>query len=273
MLQYMGAAGLFGPSFFILFNFPKPSLGLTGLKRLLCLSCVVLLIGTILSIITQASTLNDLPIAQLSALDIESVLTETHWGKILEIRLALEILAIIACLALRDSKSAYISLGIFGGAIQTSFAYTGHGSADGFIHLGGDIIHLIASGAWIGSLYAFCWLLNSRHMDRPTVYRCLSRFSGVGSVLVAALILTGGTNGYFLVFQGSAAPLLQSPYVQLLLIKLILFLGMLGAACLNRFVLAPSLSLSALRYSLYGETSAGLIVLALISIIGITEPP
>ena len=104
------------------------------------------------------------------------------------------------------------------------------------------------------------------------------RFSGMGYIAVSVLILTGLINSWFLV--GSFSGLITTAYGQLLLVKLVLFAGMLGLAMANRFWLVPSLiqsangstaSLLKLRQHVTGEQVLGALVLLIVSILGTME--
>lgn len=66
------------------------------------------------------------------------------------------------------------------------------------------------------------------------------RFSLLGMVSVATLLLTGLVNALILV--PDAAALFASDYGRLLLVKVALFLSMVGLALVNRLRLAPQLA-------------------------------
>jgi copper resistance protein D len=106
------------------------------------------------------------------------------------------------------------------------------------------------------------------------------RFSSLGIICVATLLTTGAINTWFIV--GSIAILLGSSYGQLLMIKVALFLVMIGIAAINRTWLTPKLIASALdarakaarrlaRNSLI-EAGLGLAILAIVGALG-TLPP
>ena len=79
--------------------------------------------------------------------------------------------------------------------------------------------------------------------------------------------------------------LLTTPYGQLLSVKLVVFLAMLGLAAANRFHLTPRLgralagaspsplAIAALRQSLVLETALSIIVVALVAWFGTLAPP
>jgi putative copper export protein len=62
----------------------------------------------------------------------------------------------------------------------------------------------------------------------------------MGYIAVTTLIGSGLVNGWFLV--GNVSGLFATPYGQLLLVKVVLFTGMLALAVSNRFWIVPSLT-------------------------------
>ena len=172
--------------------------------------------------------------------------------------------------------------------LLSSIALTGNaGNNEGETavqHRLADAIHLVASGVWIGALVVFSRLLTmpvrpDRGEYLQAVHDGLERFSGVGTVVVAILTLSGMINpGFFL-------SSLDSAYGQLLLAKLVVFVMMLGLAGANRFWLTPRLSTTlrsgsqlqtaiwALRTSILLETALGVLVMAMVAWLGVLPPP
>lgn len=172
--------------------------------------------------------------------------------------------------------------------LLASIALTGNaGSNDGafwFQHRLADAVHLVASGVWIGALVVFSRLMtmsvkDAREAYLRSVHDALERFSGVGTVVVAGLTLSGMVNpGFFLAS-------LTSAYGQLLVAKLAVFVMMLGLAGANRYWLTPKLSTAlknggqlqtaiwALRASLLTEMMLGVLVLAMVAWLGVLPPP
>src|SRR6266403_472736 len=146
--------------------------------------------------------------------------------------------------------------------------------------------HLLAAGAWLGGLVPLGFILldYSRGDGEPIVDvdPILLRFSSMGYVAVATLIVSGLVNSWFLV--GSVSSLLKTPYGQILLGKLALFAAMLALAAANRFWLvprmiqtragsgAPAVWLGRLRYHVIGEQFLGLMVLLAVSVLGTLRP-
>lgn len=190
------------------------------------------------------------------------------------------VLLIAAGVALARPRHA--PLAGLGGVAAASFAWTGHGGADdgaaGLVHLGADIVHLLAAMIWLGALPVLAWL-TVRQPSRAT--RALSDFSAIGPALVALIVLSGAVNSWFLVGPAQALHLTDSLYGRLLAGKLVLFGLMLALAAANRWRLGPALDRAiekgappprALIAALSVETLLGAAVLALVAWMG-TVPP
>lgn len=170
-----------------------------------------------------------------------------------------------------------------------SLAWSGHAAAGegavGWIHLTGDILHLLAAGAWVGALAMLLALVAPRaavsQAQVDAAHVALAGFSRAGTIIVALLVVTGLSNGAFLIAPAALPMLGTAPYGQLLLAKLALFAAMLGCAALNRFRLTPRLAaaispaqaLGHLRLSIAVETLLAVLVLALVAWLGTLPPP
>jgi putative copper resistance protein D len=113
------------------------------------------------------------------------------------------------------------------------------------------------------------------------VHPALPRFSRLGYVAVAALLLTGCINTIILVPRPEQ--LLASDYGRVLLVKLALVALMVAIALLNHFSLAPrilgahagddgSRNMRALWRSVAVEQATGLAVLAVVAVLGTIHP-
>jgi putative copper resistance protein D len=108
------------------------------------------------------------------------------------------------------------------------------------------------------------------------------RFSALGMVSVAALLLTGIVNAWFLV--GSIAKLVGTDCGRVLLVKVGLFSAMVGIAAINRFRLTPRLvawandetkpgmAVRHLQRNCLIEASLGLLILVVVGALGIMMP-
>ena len=138
--------------------------------------------------------------------------------------------------------------------------------------------HLVAAGVWTGALIIFAGLtvpaarrLRDNDNDLRRLHYALEQFSGVGSIVVGVLLLTG------IILFGR--PNTSNAYDQVLFAKLAMFAAMLFFAAANRFWLTPRLSASlhatdglakavhGLRISLVAETALALLVFAAVALL------
>jgi putative copper resistance protein D len=225
---------------------------------------------------------------------INIVLTQTHFGEAWLIRAGL-LVALAVCLALqarsRNHAAGWVGL-LAAAAFNAALAWAGHGAATEAVpfdalHLPADLLHLLASGAWLGALVPLLVLLAGSWRDTSlpvvTVARAATqRFSVLGLSCVGTLLVTGVINTWFL--AGSVPALLGTLYGQLLLLKIALFAGMIAAAAVNQRRCLPPLANAAsdsnlclpiiaqLRRNVAFEVSLGVFVLAIVGIIGILPP-
>jgi len=295
LLQYAGASVLFGTALFALMSLPRSgeaSAASHGWPRpLFVISAILLLIGAILSLLAQSASMNGVPLSGLDAAAVQTVVVDTQWGHAIVARIALSLIAVIAASG-RQGAMRLGGLAVLGLLMLASFAFTGHGVADdgpgGLLHLISDMIHSVAAGVWLGALAGFFVLLARpaavTDPHRMALTRALAGFATTGTVVVAVLVVTGLVNSYFLVGITGLPRLFASAYGQLLALKLLLFVVMLGLAAGNRFRLTPALAraqdaaaqaqaLSALKRSIVLEAAAGLAILALVAVFGMLEPP
>ncbi|OLF54103.1 copper homeostasis membrane protein CopD [Pseudomonas chlororaphis] len=171
-----------------------------------------------------------------------------------------------------------------------TLAWTGHGAMDEggrrYLHLGSDILHLWAAGAWVGALAGFALLLRRNAVASQQRVRgllaALQGFANQGTLIVIVLSVSGVLN-YLLIIGPDLAPLSASAYGLLLGLKVAVFALMLVFAALNRFHLVPQLeqglrdnspgaALAALRRSMVLELATALLILALVAALGILSP-
>lgn len=209
--------------------------------------------------------------------DVWSMTLDTSFGRAALVRMLLLTAAALAALPRRPSWPLLAGLG---GAAAASFAWTGHG-ADGVIHLGADILHLLAAMIWLGALPVLALQgLDRREPARAS--RALHSFSAIGPALVGLIVLSGLINTWILVGPAGLLHLTDSLYGGLLLAKLGLFATMLALAAANRWRLTPALDRAvalgappprALIAALVLETLLGLAVLGLVAWMGTLPPP
>lgn len=254
---------------------------------------VVLLAGGIASAMAQTALMFGEAAAAFRAADVASVLLDTQVGRGLAARLALTLVLAVLLASRRSERATWLGGVMIGALIAASFAWTGHGAATegpgGYVHLVSDIVHTLAAAVWLGALVPLLVLVvragrsQASSAERELAHDSLAGFSGVGTVVVALLVITGAVNSWFLVGPSKIGVLPDTLYGQLLLAKLGLFVLMLALASANRFWLTPALGrgltdapeapLGALRRSVLLETLAGLLILAAVSVLGTISPP
>jgi putative copper export protein/mono/diheme cytochrome c family protein len=224
---------------------------------------------------------------------IATLATSTQFGEVWVMRLALAIL--LAALLLRfdpnvgwrtraeSTLAAFLSATFIAGLARAGHSGAEAGTA-GLIESVGDAAHLIAAGGWVGGLVPFVLIMACalKACDKTSVAIAVEvtlRFSNLGIVMVATLIATGILNSWYLV--GSVPHLIGTPYGQLLLVKVGLFVAMVAIAAVNRLRLMPRLrgasvdagdTLHALERNGLIEIILGLIIFAIVGVLG-TMPP
>ncbi len=224
--------------------------------------------------------------------NLGAVATGMALGKAALVRAGAAGAAFVLLLLLSPGPLSWIGTAALGLVATVGLAWMGHGAAGegptGWIQLTADILHLIAAAVWIGALLGLLKLLVVRPQTEAaadTARSALERFSGIGSAIVAVLLLTGVINGWVLIGPDRLDSLWTSPYGRLLLLKVLLFGGMLVLAASNRFRLTPGLgkalhsgeetgaALGALRRSIALELALGIAILALVAWLGVLAPP
>lgn len=292
IVQFAAAAVLFGTPLFLLYGLKAQDRAALGWPRTLAAAAsLALLFGAVAALMGQTATMTGDPAAAFDRAMIGTVMLETPFGLAIAARGLAAAAALALSLILRPGTPLWLGLTALGTVAIASFAWSGHGGATegpgALPHLIADLLHLIAAGVWLGALAALGLMLVPGGAAQPAAGRALhgalAGFSGVGSAVVATLILTGFVNSWFLVGWDGIGRMGSSPYGLLLIAKLVLFAGMLALATANRFRHTPRLgaaleagatatALSALRRSVILETALGLAILVLVGLLGTLAP-
>lgn len=296
LMQYAGAMVLMGSSLFFVYALPASGDGSAAEARwarpLLIGAGLLVAVAAIFGIGAQSSVLAGSISDGLKTETLTAVVAGMNLGKAAVVRASVAILAVFGLLFLKPGRPAWIIAALLGAIATASLAWMGHGAATegplGRLHLGSDVLHALAAAVWIGALTGFFGLLavaSTTPATSQALHRALHGFSGIGSALVAVLVLTGLINSWVLVGPEHLSNLLTTAYGRLLSLKLIVFLAMLALAAANRFRhtpalgrvlsadLSPDLALRTLRRSVILETALGLAVLALVAWFGTLPPP
>ena len=218
---------------------------------------------------------------------MSTVVLDTDFGRVWALRLVLVAGLLLLAIGGRMSRGRHYALLAGSLLALATIALTGHAGSDagrfGFLHRAADAIHLLAAGVWIGALIILAWLViaavRSRSDDELSgLHHALAQFSGTGTAVVVALLVTGLINPGFLAS-------LATPYGRVLLAKLGIFGCMLVLAAANRFWLTPRLAVALqsrtrsqsathmLAASVTIETVLGLLVLLAVAWLGTLAPP
>ncbi len=253
-------------------------------------SLIIAAASGVIWFLLQAAAMTELALgAVMESGELSTVLNQTQFGQVSEIRIALAV-TLAVCLACdRFPLANWLGLAAASG-LTAAIAWTGHASSTlgkiGTLHLIADGLHLLAAAAWIGGLAALVLLLVAARRNRTMAWASMAhaatrRFSTLGIISVATLLVTGLVNGWILV--GSLNALLVTEYGRLLVLKIVAFAVMLAFAAVNRLWLTPRLALSgteprrldALRQLGRNSTieiALGLTIFAIVGMLGTLHP-
>jgi putative copper resistance protein D len=243
--------------------------------RVLGWSTGVAVVSALLWLALVASGMSGEPLLAALRVDvIGRVLLDTQFGQAWLIRLALLALTIIFVKPL-SSLSLLAATGTLCALAWMGHAGASVGGAQRAGELAADAGHLLAAGLWIGTLPAFVAAL--RRDSGPQARASVTmRYSRVATVAVIVILFTGIVNTRFRV--GTVDALLHSDYGQILIAKIALVTLMLCVAATNRWLLTPRLAAGdvraaiALRRNASAEILLGVLVVALVGLLGITAP-
>jgi putative copper resistance protein D len=259
-------------------------------RRVAWTGLAVAMASGVIWFLLQAVSMSGLPLDEvMNSSVLSTVLNQTQFGQVSEIRIALAII-LAACLACHrlppaDGLGLAAALGLI-----TGLAWTGHAGSTlgdmGSLHLTADGLHLIAAAAWIGGLVSLVLLLVGAQRNQTVAWASLARhavgrFSALGIISVATLLVTGTVNAWILV--GSFHALVVTGYGRLLMVKMVAFAVMLAFAAFNRLWLTPRLVLSSgnepwlaalhrLARNSTIEIALGFVIFAIVGLLGTLHP-
>lgn len=301
-LHFAGTLSASGAIFFLVF-IGEPALRAAGAdayfsaalrRHLACIAWVGLLVAAISGaawLVLAAQSMSGAALSEVFSQDVlGTVLLQTGFGQDWMARSLLAFLLAVTFMPVFRAKPAKpIRLNIIAVALAAGFAgslaWAGHavGAAglEGIIHPAADFAHLVAAAAWVGTLLPLALLLAAAEREGSSLLVARSatlRFSNFGIVSVAALLITGSINTWYL--AGSTAALTETDYGRLLLLKIALFLVMVGVAAVNRLLLMPRLMTGAgganvlrrLRRNAVIEVIVGAAIIAIVAGLGTTPP-
>ena len=222
--------------------------------------------------IAAVGGLGDMPAA------LRDVALSTRFGHMMMVRAGL-LLACGGLIGRSDGIAALLALAAT--ALQGWLGHAGAAPrAEGVSLLVSEALHLVAAGAWLGSLpLLWRWL---RAPPLPAVACLCRRFSPLGMVAVLVLAGTGLLQSLALVATGPG--LVGTDYGRAVLAKVALFGVMIGLALYNRLALTERLSCSGddartrLRRSVLVEIGLGMLIVGVAALLAsltpaVHEPP
>ena len=257
------------------------------LLRLVQWSLVAALLSALLWFWLEVANMSGLPMRAFSVAAWQTVLFETNFGRVWQLRLGLIALAfalVALGLARAQARHALImAVFLISILLLVSLAWVSHAAAASAQPLGllGDALHLCAASVWIGGLLPLAIFLTraraSLSLGEQTL-PVLQRFSTLSLTCVGVLIASGISNSWLLV--GSIHALLTTRYGWLLLAKLATFGILVCLGARNRFVIKTRLTrvsetadlLTQLRRNVIGETCLALAVVTIVACLGVTPP-
>jgi putative copper resistance protein D len=259
------------------------------LARILWISLAVAVASGAAWLLTKSAEITGGDWTEVIADDVAwTMLTQTRFGHAWMARLIVAAAIAIGMMAI-DRRAQPVARwwrelsAALSAVLVGTLAYSGHAGATpgmpGAIHLAADILHLVAVGTWLGGLLPLALMLSAAERSGApawdeVVVTAAYRFSTLGRTSVAILIAAGLVNSWYLV--GSLPALIETEYGRLLLLKLTVFVAMLGIAAINLLRLTPRLpeaaSIRQLRRNALIEAALGLAVVTLVGVLG-TVPP
>ena len=298
LLHYAAVTTLAGVSFFPLYAYAvaEPIVLLRWREGVLLVGAISALLSGLLWFVFSVANMSGTLAGVADREVLWMVLNEMSFGRVWTARLVLSIIMVGLfwnCVVSKFGSRRDLITPVLAAVLLISLAGVGHSQieegVEGVFHVVSDAAHLLAAGAWLGGLVPLGYVLllhrreRGRAAQRSDLNEILQRFSGMGYVAVATLIGSGLLNGWFLI--GNVSGLFATPYGQLLVLKLVLFAGMLALAVSNRFWIVPSLTkartddpngstawTARLRNHVLGEQFLGLTVLLVVSILGTMRP-
>jgi len=249
-----------------------------GFRGLFRASLAVAVAAALVWLAAQAAFMAETESMADAGAAIWPVLTATRFGHVLSARI---LLLALSALALGDgSKGGRRALAaVMAGLALILQTWSTHAAAaEGFDRaalLAAEPLHLLAAGAWLGSLGPLFIAVGALDPDQGSV--AARRFSPLGLLCVAILAGAALAQGWILI--GGLPGLVGTDYGRVALVKLALLLVLLALAAVNRFRYAPAMRGPAgadarrgLRRSVAAETAVGLAAVLAASLLADLPP-
>jgi putative copper export protein/methionine-rich copper-binding protein CopC len=213
-----------------------------------------------------------------------------HSGTVWAVRALLYLLAAPVLMQLRRTGAAVVRSGpwlvgasaVAVGLLRTP-GFVAHASEGSWAWLGSvaDLVHLVGVAVWIGGLGFLCLVVLPRR--RPDeLRRVVPAFSAIAVGAVVAIVIAGAFMSWQLV--GSVHALTGTQFGHVLLVKLGIFLAVMGTAWVSRRWVQQQLTFAVVTdgdaelvrpfvWSVLAESALAMGVLAIASVLVNTNPP
>lgn len=280
-LHYSAAIQLFGTAVFESWVAPRPlsdSLLKTS-RRIARFNAWLLLLSALAWLGFAAGAMGDGWADTLNPQVIKLALTSTTFGHAWIVNLLLSAAAVGIAHLLGPRRGG--ALALCATLKLAALAFVGHtmtlSGVPGLLSQASQVVHLLSSGFWFGSLLSVVLLLRQIGDARYTGHAdlALRRFSGLGHAAVALALGSGIANSWFVLHD---LPLrFGSTYQLLLALKVALVGSMCLIAIVNRYVFMPRIpkdveGIGQLRNGTVAELVIGTIVIAIVGLLGILPP-
>jgi putative copper export protein len=235
---------------------PSDFLNLTAtrgrLRRWITVCLFLLLLTTISELVIRALEMSRAPLTA-AFVALPEVISRTHLGAVLTVRIAGLVLAALLSLALAPVLRALCLLAVLGVAL--TFSLTAHAADWGDLTVSTvvDWTHVVAASAWTGGLGGLAWVLFHPQptWQEATLGVLMRRFARLAGVCLLAVVLTGSYNAW--VQLEAPARLWTTTYGRVLLIKLLVVVILVWLGAVNRYVVLPRLSHARVRRGFGGR--------------------
>lgn len=226
----------------VLPRMPDGALFLRRWRLLFWSSWCAAILATLAWLALQAASMADADSLPATASAIPTVLMDTSFGHVLLLRLA--ILALLApVLGPRlgyDKRRLWLATGLaaLATALQAGHSHAASMQSGPSLLLPSAVVHLLAAGAWLGSLAPLLVLIAAAPPEAAAL--ASRRFSPLGTACVLLLAITAAYQSWVLI--GGIPGLIGTGYGLVAVLKLALLAVLLCLACNHRFRLTPAVA-------------------------------
>jgi len=291
-VTYVDLMLLFGIAAFAAHAVRRPWMPVSPPWTWMAIGAALGLLASTAHLMTLAASMSGVPLLKVDRDALGAVLSVSSIGLSFAIRMV-ALLAVAACGILPLPPAYRLWATLLASAIAlATLAGIGHANMDsgalGWLHLTGDMLHLLAAALWIGAIAGLLGMIVQAHRASTAAqldqaWQASAGFAKVGTIAVGVIVATGLVNTLAIVGLSGIAALPASAYGRLLLVKLLLFAAMLALAAFNRFRHVPALeeaiaagrpgpAVLHLRRSLLTEAACGVAILLIVAWLGMLDP-